>query len=283
MAVNKAGSRYNSLQQFTSFFKEKDNHPSTTNLYSVHFTAPTILRRNLVQNNMALTNTFDSSRDGDLSKALDYYAKNVNLPSKQITTGQLVNVGSPIKYATGSAHSQINITFQIQRSQYTRNFFERWLMKMSNDANQYTDFYLNYVCPKLRIHKWERGGGDLALQDPQLLAQLRASQINPLMARLNELTAVWEIENVFPYNIGSIQLNNDSARVMDLTIGFYYERYRFYVKDEFDDAGKGNDVDLRLALDNNVQPDRETMRNTGSSNDGFDWNSNQGGAWNGYQ
>ena len=111
MAVNKAGSRYNSLQQFTSFFKEKDNHPSTTNLYSVHFTAPPVLRRS----GSALTNTFDSSRDGDLSKALDYYAKNVNLPSKQITTGQLVNVGSPIKYATGSAHSQINITFQIQR------------------------------------------------------------------------------------------------------------------------------------------------------------------------
>ena len=43
------------------------------------------------------------------------------------------------------------------------------------------------------------------------------------------------------------------------------------------------DVDLRLALDNNIQPDRETMRNTGSSSDGFDWNSNQGGAWDGYQ
>ena len=280
MSIDKGGSRYNSLQQFQSFFKVKDNHPSTTNLYSVHFTAPHILRRNLITFAGANSDVFDSTRDGDLSKALDYYAKNVNLPSKQVTTGSLVNVGSPIKYATGSAHSQINITFQIQRSQLTRNFFERWLTRMSSDANQYTEFFRDYTCPKLRIHKWERGGGELALNDPDMLAQLRASNISPLMARLNEITAVWELENVFPYNIGSIQLNNDSARVMDLTVGFYYERYRFHVKDQFDDPGRQSDTFKRLALDNNIQPDRQTMRNSGDK--AFDWASNQEGAWDGY-
>ena len=267
--------RYNSLQNFTSFFKVKDNHPSTTTLYSVHFAAPPCLR---LSGGSTSSQVFESDR-GDLSVLLDFYAKNVNLPSKQITTGQLVNVGAPIKYATGSAMSQINITFQIPRSQYTRNFFERWMQKISNDANQYTDYYDHYVCPQILIHKWERGGGEMALQDPALLQQLRNSQINPLMARLNELTACWQIQKAFPYNIGSIQLNNDSARLMDVTIGFYYERYRFYTKDKFDDDGKTGDVMRKLALDDTYQPDR--MNDVATGSDTF-WSSNQEDAWKGY-
>ena len=119
----------------------------------------------------------------------------------------------------------------------------------------------------------------MALQDPALLQQLRNSQINPLMARLNELTACWQIQKAFPYNIGSIQLNNDSARLMDVTIGFYYERYRFYTKDKFDDDGKTGDVMRKLALDDTYQPDRMTDVATGS--DTF-WSSNQEDAWKGY-
>tara|TARA_B100000287_G_C20506472_1_gene731290 strand:+ start:99 stop:932 length:834 start_codon:yes stop_codon:yes gene_type:complete len=268
------GARYNSLQNFTSFFKVKENHPSTTNLYSVHFWSPICMTR---QYGGLTSDTLDPSRNRDLNVLLDYYAKNVNLPSKQITTGQVVNVGSPIKYATGSAHSQINITFQMPRSQLTRNFFERWMMKMSQDSNQYTDYFKKYVSPKIMIYKWERGGGDLAITDPVLLAQLRNSQMNPLMARKNELTACWEVQNAFPYNIGSVQLNNDSARVMDLTIGFYYERYRFYTQDKFDDDGKTQQVSRRLTRNNNIQPDRETYRDSANKNQ--EWNTNQKGAW----
>ena len=267
--------RYNSLQNFTSFFKVKDNHPSTTNLYSVHFSAPRCLRRD---GGSTSSRVFESDR-GDLSVLLDFYAKNVNLPSKQITSGQVMNVGSPVKFATGSTFSQINITFQIPRSQYTRNFFERWMMKIANDANQYTEYYDEYVSPQILIHKWERGGGDLALTDPVMLAQLRNSQINPLMARLNELTACWQIQKAFPYNIGSIQLNNDSARVMDVTIGFYYERYRFYTRPDFDDDGKTQDVNQQIALDNAIQPDRKTDTQGGGD---LYWSTNQEDAWRGY-
>ena len=76
---------------------------------------------------------------------LDFYANNLSLPSKQITTGQQVNVGSPYKYATGTAFSQVNINYVIPRSQLTRTFFERWTQVMASDSNQYTDFYDNYV------------------------------------------------------------------------------------------------------------------------------------------
>ena len=57
---------------------------------------------------------------------------------------------------------------------------------------------------------------------------------NTLLARKYQLTACWELRNLYPYNIGSVQLNNSAAQTMTLNIGFYYERYRFYTADQFD-------------------------------------------------
>ena len=45
------------------------------------------------------------------------------------------------------------------------------------------------------------------------------------------------MRNAFPFNIGTIQLNNDTARAMTLTIGFFYERYRMLTEDAFSDPG----------------------------------------------
>ena len=102
---------------------------------------------------------------------------------------------------------------------------------MAPDSEQYTYYYYNeYVCPKMMIYKWERGGGDPVVTDPKMIKALRRSgQINNLLlARKYQLTAAWEVQNAFPYNIGSIQLNNQQTKIMTMTIGFYYERYRFY-------------------------------------------------------
>ena len=224
--------RYNSLQEFIGFFKKEDNHPSFTNLFSVHFATPRILQKG----NQVSSGTFQSET-GALSLLLDYYVKTVNLPSKQITTGQVTNVGSGYKFATGTSFSQISMTFQIPRSQQTRTYFERWTQLMANDANQYTDYYKDYVSPFVYIYKWERGGGDYVYTDPKMLRTLREAGDNYLLARKYKLTACWVLKNAFPYNIGSIQLDNEQAKVMDMNVQFYYERYRFYSEDRFDDPG----------------------------------------------
>ena len=56
-------------------------------------------------------------------------------------------------------------------------------------------------------------------------------------ARLNQVTACYELRNVFPFNIGSAQLNNMDARIMTYTIGFNFERYRFYSTEPAELAG----------------------------------------------
>ena len=102
---NPEGARYNSLQDFIAFSKQKNNAPSFTNLFSVHFSAPPMMG--------SLRGTKYNPQTGDLANLLNYYADSVNLPSKQVTTGNFNQIGSSIKYATGSTFSQISINSQL--------------------------------------------------------------------------------------------------------------------------------------------------------------------------
>ena len=245
--------RYSSLQEFIGFSKTNDNAPSFTNLFSVHFSTPPMIAEQTAGNRFR-------PEVGDMSLLLDYYAKNVNLPSKQITTGQVTTVGAGYKIATGTAFSQISMTFTMPRSQQTRNFFERWTSLMVNDANQYTDYYDTYCAPEVIIYKWERGGGDYAYSDPRSIRALRDSGDDFLLAKKNKLTAAWVLKKVFPYNIGSVQLDNSQAKTMDLSVQFYYERYRFFTEDQFDAPGVRNIITIPSGSDNVTT--QETSRNT---------------------
>ena len=262
MAIpNPQGARYPSFQEFISRTKGRDNSPSFTNLYSVRFMSPSMMRTYTPTNFLGPVQTekFDIGSTNDLDWLLDYYADTVNLPSKQVTTSQTPYVGSPFKYATNTTYSQISIQFRMPRSQYSRNFFERWTTLMASDSEQYTRYYNDYVCPKMMIYKWERGGGGLAVTDPELIASIRESgSADMLLARKYQLTAAWELRNLYPYNIGSIQLNNSNAQTMTLSVGFYYERYRFYTADRFD-HDTINFLTVGSGIDNNT--DQTTSNN----------------------
>ena len=243
MAIPTPGfARYPSFQEFISKTKGKNNAPSFTNLFSVRFVSPPMMQYSVPVTTMGPLqenppgSRFDVNQSGnDLSWLLDFYADTVNLPSKQVTTSQTPYVGSPFKYATNTAYSQISIQFRMPRSQYSRNYFERWTTMMASDSEQYTRWYKDYTSPKMMIYKWERGGGGLAVSDPELIAAIRESgSADLLLARKYQLTAAWELQNLYPYNIGSVQLNNSNAQTMTLSVGFYYERYRFYTADQFD-------------------------------------------------
>ena len=262
MAIpNPQGARYPSFQEFISRTKGRDNSPSFTNLYSVRFMSPSMMSTYTPANFLGPVQTekFDIGMSNDLEWLLDSYADTVNLPSKQGTTSQTPYVGSPFKYATNTTYSQISIQFRMPRSQYSRNFFERWTTLMASDSEQYTRYYNDYVCPKMMIYKWERGGGGLAVSDPELIASIRESgSADMLLARKYQLTAAWELRNLYPYNIGSIQLNNSNAQTMTLSVGFYYERYRFYTADRFD-HDTINFLTVGSGLDNNT--DQTTSNN----------------------
>ena len=228
--------QYPSYQEFLAFSKKEENHPSFTNLFSVHFAPPRILTNILGVQGGSKSKRLNPNI-GNLRDNLNYYANSVNLPSKQMTTGSFLSVGSAIKYATGTAYSQMNISFIMPRSQYIRSFFEQWTTRISADSNQYVEYYDDYVCPSLTIWKWERNMGGKVTEDEKLASYLKDSTLPQMIARKYRVTAVWEMRNAFPFNIGSVQLNNDSARAMTLTVGMMYERYRMLVEDNFSDPG----------------------------------------------
>ena len=223
------------LSEFMSFAMDKDTHPATNNRYSVSFAGPAVFR-----NSLLLANRLGPDQR-DNAKLLNFYADNVNLPSKQVTTGTVTNVGSTVNYATSSTFSQISIDFLMPRNHKTRMIFERWISLMSSDANQFTDYYDNYVCPHLYIYKWERGGGP-EFQIPENWQKiLKAQNIDPedvLKYKDDKLVGVYDIRNVFPQNIGSMTLTNAQAGTLSMNVSFLYERYRFYGDRDLDFAGK---------------------------------------------
>jgi hypothetical protein len=126
---------------------------------------------------------------------------------------------------------------------------------MASDSEQYTRYYDDYVCPQMYVYKWERGGGDAVINDPTMIRALRESgTANTLFAKQYQLTAAWELRNLYPYNIGSVQLDNDKAKLMSLSVGFYYERYRFYTADQFDDEGTLEGITVAANSDNFTDP-----------------------------
>ncbi|MAQ04893.1 MAG: hypothetical protein CMA50_03610 [Euryarchaeota archaeon] len=221
---NQQDARDSSFQEFLAFSRKLQNNPSYTNMYSVHFLTPSMFGS---QPGWSLSNN-------DEAFLLDYYCDSVSLPSKQMATGQLVTMGSPHRYITGTNFSQVSMTFKVPANHKTRTLFERWMAFTRNDADQYVDFYDNYCAPVVRIFKWERGGGNiLSIFDKDRWAsyvkKCGTGQGWLGMPQRNRIVAMWELRQVFPFNLGSTQLNNMESRVNTLTVGFYFERYRYYV------------------------------------------------------
>lgn len=266
MAIkHQEGAQYPSVKEFVSLFRSKlDTSPSFTNLFSFHIISPPILRPKAYGGSAGSTNsdTFMSDK-GDLRDMLNMYCKSVNLPSRQITTGTQSNVGSAYRYATNQSFSQFNANFIIPQSQYTRSYFERWMTKISSDSDQYSDFYFNYVAPMIKIYKWEIGGGEVMASKKVLKDIQQGASPKGSISRLYRVTAAWELRNAFPYNIGSIQLDNEEARLMSMSVGFYYERYRFTVDDKFDDNGRKGEFTVRTSnIGKDGYTDPSTSRNT---------------------
>lgn len=224
---NGNSAQYNSVQQFLAMMHSDNNYPADTNLFSIYIVPPSILLKDppTAINKQQDKDTLNSGK-GNLRDLINYYARDINLPSKQMGTGSVTNAGSAYKYITNPTYSNFNINFMCPSSQQLRLFFERWMARCSNDANQYSAYYSDYISPRVLIFKWEKFGGD----------ELITKGGKPTGSFIHKLTACWEIYNAFPYNIGSIQLNNDSAKTMTMTIGFNYERYRFFTDPTLDSS-----------------------------------------------
>jgi hypothetical protein len=225
------GSGSNSFQGFKAFASRKP--PSFNNLYWVRFRGePEILKKFGGASFAAYftgdnSDTLGGSFGGpatDQARMLSYYANDVTIPSRQITTGDAKTVGAMYRYPTGTTFSEISINFTVPRSLETRMFFERWMNYMAEDSGNRVSWYNESVCPFMDIMKYERGG----IIPPSDKVSSTIDPRNRETVKWNQVTGAWVLSNVFPFNISNVQLSNGPAATVSMEVSFYYERYRFY-------------------------------------------------------
>jgi hypothetical protein len=249
----------NSFQGFLSTVKS--NPPAASNLYWIRFRNPPRVFLNPDPRKRLLPLYADgvrASRNGEMysgpeslqSKLLSYYATDVTVPSRQITTGDAKTVGSMYRYATGTTYSEISVQFILPRTMFTRTYFERWMNYTSNDSTQKVAFYNDYVCSHLDIFKYERGGvtpSPLDWNSTSSVNRPRGMNLRDFKrtsVKVNRCSGVWVLKNAYPFNISNINLNAGPGNLLSMDVSFYYERYRFYVPKDSNLSDVGIDVRL---------------------------------------
>jgi len=228
------GSGANSFQGFRAFVNRKP--PSINNMYWVRFRSMpncmspggTYFTDFFTGNNADTSGLSYGGPGNDKSRMLTYYANDVTIPSRQITTGDAKTVGSLYRYPTGTTFSEISISFTLPRQLETRVFFERWMNYITEDSGNRVSWYNDAVCPFMDIMKYEKGGIN-PTNDTVSLVNPTADQNTAGQVKWNQVTGCWALSNVFPFNISNMQLTNGPAGTMSMEVSFYYERYRFYV------------------------------------------------------
>lgn len=226
----------NSFQGFKSMVSRQ--LPASANLYWVRFRNPPKIFDKIgwSHGKKAFSNGFDSGPGSDQSRLLTYYATDVTVPSRQLTTGDAKQIGAMYRYATGTSFSEISIQFILPRTMFTRMLFERWMNYTANDASQKVAFYDDYVCSHLDIFKYERGGVKPTPTDwdnyksvlsPKWKYKTQQEYDNQSV-KWNRLSGVWVLKNAYPFNISNINLNSSPNGLLTMDVSFYFERYRFY-------------------------------------------------------
>lgn len=220
----------NSFQEFrTHLLKKKSTTPSLNNLYGVQFGSPRVLRERYDERLTPGGRTSDA-----LQFMLSSMATEVSTPSRNLTTATVNNIGSAYKYATGQTHSELAITFLMPRSTRSYVFFERWMNLITNDAEQYAD-YFDYYTTDLNIYKFERGGGKKITHSQDMLMAEQAAKLKEQGTTRkatyseNTITGCWAIKQIYPYNLGQVQLQNGPAGLSQFTVQFQYSRFRYFV------------------------------------------------------
>jgi hypothetical protein len=220
----------NSFQGLISLAKRRP--PSYSNLYWVRFRAMPKIFNSADSFARPFFNDGASSGPGtDESRLLTYYASDVTIPSRQLTTGEVKTVGNMYRYVTGTTFSEISMQFILSRDLATRKLFERWMNYTANDASQNVKYYNDYVCPFVDIFKYERGGVGVFTTNTEsssIISPTASSVAKKSALEFNKCSGVWTLSNVYPFNISNINLNAGPAGIINMEVSFYYERYRFF-------------------------------------------------------
>lgn len=187
---------------------------SSSNLYTVRFEKPEVLNFRDIESGKEL------SWPNDLT---DLYCDSVQVPARQVNTGDIKALGNLYRYPTGVSYSQMDMSFLMDRKTSIRRIFEYWTLAIANDERNYVAYYDQAVSKKVTIVKYE--GYSEKHQNNKKVDNL--DQYDQFVKE-NDAVSVWELYNVFPFNIGTIDLSSATKDVVKQNVSLYFERYRQY-------------------------------------------------------
>ena len=199
----------NGFTKFRELVATGAKEPARSNLYSVRIDLPQALM---------LNDRILRSRQRDVWESINYFADDVTVPGKRITTGQIRDVGQQRNFATDTAATDLQVSFIVTKDLIHRELFEKWMQYTASDAENRVTIYDEYVT-NILISKWELGSN---IDWNGITKSGRQYE-----QRLNRATGVWQMFGAFPYDMSAMSFNNGQTDLMKLDISFYYERYRF--------------------------------------------------------
>ena len=108
----------NSFINFQDIVSTGAYEPTLGNLYAAWIGFPLVF---------AAMEGWSQAQSQEIYKAVNYFADNVTIPSRGVTTGDVKNVGVQRTYATGQIPNELTISFITTKNMWHRNFFEKWM------------------------------------------------------------------------------------------------------------------------------------------------------------
>tara|TARA_A100000164_G_scaffold380665_1_gene428956 strand:- start:1285 stop:2265 length:981 start_codon:yes stop_codon:yes gene_type:complete len=260
----KAAQRYNSFNEFRAQINPSYNTgPSYNNLYGVQFGPPNVLQA-AYQSRLVP----GGNNNGNLDFLLSSYAQEVSSPTRNLTTSTVNNIGTAYKYATGQSHSEMSINFLLPRGARSYTFFERWMSHINNDATNYVDYFDDYTTD-LIIYKFERGEGKReSVKQSDLIKEQQGDSKKKNMQNAyyyeNQISGAWVIEEVFPYNLGSVTMQNGPAALSSFSVGFQYSRWRWFPNFSGNDKKFSRNPPLSSLINQNKNPTFNWIKSLGA-------------------
>lgn len=165
--------------------------------------------------NVLLTPPSSVSVDGLMpNQQLLMFCDQVQIPGLNINTNPTRTYGEVREAPYEFNYEPINIQFYVDAKMDVKAFWDRWVKSIQNGNKRTFNYYSSYICNQM----------DIMVQD--LMDQDR------YMVRLYE---------VYPKNVGAIQLDYASKDVMKIQVTLMYKYWRS-VNAQYDTGAKNNNI-----------------------------------------
>ena len=135
---------------------------------------------------------------GGKMEALNLFTSACQIPSRDIVSSEFKEYGEVRHLGFNHQHADLTINYYCSEDLRERSFFEQWQDVIFNPRNKRMGYYKDYTS-KIEIIKYD--------------------------ASWSNQTARYEFNEAYPTNVGTLEMNQGEANVLELTMTFKFRNY----------------------------------------------------------